>query len=236
VYFWSFVVAILIFAVGAGVSLYEGIHRLQHPQPIVDVYINYIVLGLAIVFEGGAWFFAVKEFAKQKGNDSYFAAVQHAKDPSIFVVLFEDSAALLGLAVALIAIFLGQLTGNPYLDGIASIIIGFILGGTAIWLAYETKSLLIGERANPATVEGIKAIVNKSEYITHVNEISTMHMGPEFVLANISLDIKDNVAAGSIKQIVTDLTSEIKHHYPLVKRVFIEFESRDKHTAGVDAE
>ena len=220
----------------SGVSLYEGIHRLQHPQPIVDVYINYIVLGLAIVFEGGAWFFAVKEFAKQKGNDSYFAAVQHAKDPSIFVVLFEDSAALLGLAVALIAIFLGQLTGNPYLDGIASIIIGFILGGTAIWLAYETKSLLIGERANPATVEGIKAIVNKSEYITHVNEISTMHMGPEFVLANISLDIKDNVAAGSIKQIVTDLTSEIKHHYPLVKRVFIEFESRDKHTAGVDAE
>lgn len=236
VYFWSFVVAILIFAVGAGVSLYEGIHRLLHPQPMVDVYINYIVLGLAIVFEGGAWLFAVKEFAKQKGKDSYFAAVQHAKDPSMFVVLFEDSAALLGLAVALLAIFLGQITGNPYFDGIASIIIGLILGGTAIWLAYETKSLLIGERANPATVEGIKAIVSGSEYITHVNEISTMHMGPDFVLANISLDIKDDIAAASIKQIVTELSNQIKQGYPLVKRVFIEFESREKHTSGVVTE
>ena len=154
----------------------------------------------------------------------------------MFVVLFEDSAALLGLLVALVAIFLGQLTGNPYFDGIASIIIGLILGITAIWLAYETKSLLIGERANPATIEGIKAIVSASEYVTHVNEISTMHMGPEFVLANISLDIKDTVAAGSIKKIVTELTAQIKQRYPLVKRVFIEFESRHTHTTGVTAE
>ena len=234
VYFWSFVVAILIFAVGAGVSIYEGIHRLLHPKPMVDVYINYIVLGLAILFEGGAWFFAVREFAKQKGKHSYFAAVQHAKDPSMFVVLFEDSAALLGLAVALLAIFLGQLTANPYLVGVASIIIGLILGVTAVWLAYETKSLLIGERANPETIEGIKSIVSATEYVTDVNEISTMHMGPEFVLVNISLDIQDDVPAGSVKQIVTDLTAQIKQHYPLVKRVFIEFESHEQHTAGVE--
>ena len=233
VYFWSFVVAILIFAVGAGVSLYEGIHRILDPQPMTDVYINYIVLGLAILFEGGAWYFAVKEFAKQKGKYSYVAAVQRAKDPSIFVVLFEDSAALLGLVVALLAIFIGQVTGNLYLDGVASIIIGLILGGTAVWLAYETKSLLIGERANRATVDGINAIVMDSEYITHVNEISTVHMGPDFVLANISLDISDDVVSGSIKQIVTEFSNRIKESYPIVKRVFIEFESREKHTMGV---
>jgi cation diffusion facilitator family transporter len=198
IYFWSFVVAILIFAVGAGVSLYEGIHRILDPQPMTDVYINYIVLGLAIVFEGGAWFFAVKEFTKQKGKQGYITAVQRGKDPSMFVVLFEDSAALLGLLVALLAIFIGQLTGNIYLDGVASVVIGVILGGTAIWLAYETKGLLIGESANRSIVDGIRDTALRCEHVTHVNEISTMHMGPDFVLVNMSLDIQDTLVAGAV--------------------------------------
>ena len=140
VYFWSFVVAILVFALGAGVSVYEGVLRLLDPQPVANVYINYIVLGLALMFEGAAWFFALREFSKQKGKASYVQAVQRAKDPSTFVVLFEDSAAMLGLAVALLATLLGQLTGNLYFDGVASIIIGLILAATAIWLAHAKHS------------------------------------------------------------------------------------------------
>ena len=232
IYFWSFVVAILIFAVGAGVSMYEGFHRIVHPQPMQDAYINYIILGLAIFFEGFAWIFAIKEFNKQKGKQGYFSAIQRAKDPSIFVVLFEDTAALLGLVVALIAIALGQYTGNPYLDGIASVIIGFILGGTAIWLAYETKSLLIGERANTPVVEGIKKIASEKPYVEHVNEIATMHMGPDFVLVNMSLDFSDRIDAQLLKQSVTDMTQEIKATFPVVKRVFIEAESRQRHTTS----
>ena len=230
IYFWSFVVAILIFAVGAGVSLYEGIHRIMDPQPMTDVYINYIVLGLAIVFEGAAWFMAMKEFNKQKGGHSYVSAIQRAKDPSIFVVLFEDTAALLGLLVALLAIYIGQLTENVYLDGVASVIIGLILGGTAIWLAYETKSLLIGERANSPVVEGIRDIAQKSAQVEHVNEVATMHMGPDFVLVNLSLDFIDAISAQDIEQTVSSMTLSIKESYPIVKRVFIEAESRSQHS------
>jgi len=222
-------VAILVFAVGAGVSLYEGILRVINPQPMKDVYINYIVLGLAIVFEGAAWMMAVKEFNKQKGKWSYITAIQRAKDPSIFVVLFEDSAALLGLFVALFAIFIGQETGNIYLDGIASIIIGLILGGTAIWLAYETKSLLIGERANTPVVEGIHDIVRKLKQVEHINEVATMHMGPDFVLVNMSLDFIDDISSQDIEQAVSSMTLSIKEAFPIVKRVFIEAESRTQH-------
>jgi len=230
IYFWSFVVAILIFAVGAGVSIYEGIHRILHPQPMTDVYINYIVLGLAIVFEGVALTMAIKEFSKQKGKQGFISAIQRAKDPSIFVVLFEDTAAILGLLVALLAIFLGQLTGNIYLDGAASIIIGLILGATAIWLAYETKSLLIGERANSPVVNGIREIAQNSAQVEHVNEVATMHMGPDFVLVNLSLDFIDEISARDIKQTVSVMTLSIKTSYPIVKRVFIEAESRSQHS------
>ena len=148
IYFWSFIVAILIFALGGGISIYEGIQNLLHPSEMKNPMINYIVLGLAMIFEGGAWAFALREFSRAKGKWGYIEAVQRAKDPSIFVVLFEDSAAMLGLLVAFVGIALAQYTGFLYFDGIASIIIGLILIGTAIWLAYETKGLLIGESAN----------------------------------------------------------------------------------------
>ena len=232
VYFWSFVVAIMVFAVGAGVSVYEGVIRLREPEPVANVVINYIVLVLALVFEGAAWFFAMREFSRQKGQVSYIEAVQRAKDPSIFVVLFEDSAAILGLLVALLATVLGQVTGNLYFDGIASIIIGLILGMTAGWLAYETKGLLIGERASADVIEGIRSIANAVTDVKHVNEIATMHMGPEFVLANLSLDFVDNIPSQSVEHTITEITAQIKQHYPVVKRVFIEIESWRNHTSG----
>ena len=226
IYFWSFIVAILIFALGAGISIYEGILHILHPKPMTTPFINYIVIGFALIFEGFAWYFAFKEFTKSKGKWSYITAVQKAKDPSIFVVLFEDSAALLGLVVAFLGIFLGQVTGIVYFDGAASIVIGLILAGTAIWLAYETKGLLIGESANESKVKGIRELASSLDNVLHVNEVLTLHMGPEFILVNISIEFMDETNADEIEQTIEELDREIKRSFPLVKRVFVEAEAR----------
>jgi cation diffusion facilitator family transporter len=226
IYFWSFLVAILIFAVGAGISVYEGIHRLLHPQPMGNVIVNYIVLGFAILFEAGAWYFAFKEFSKTKGPRGYFEAIHQAKNPSIFVVLFEDSAAMLGLVVAFVGILLGQLTGNVFYDGLASILIGLILAATAIWLAYEIKGLLVGESALPRVVKEIRRMTGEYDEIEHVNEVLTLHMGPEYILVNLSVDFKNSISAEAVEHTVQNLTRRIKETHPLVKRVFIEGEAR----------
>ncbi len=226
VYFWSFVVALLIFAVGAGVSIYEGIHQLHNPSPITDPYINYIVLALAMLFEGAALFFALTEFSRAKGRWGYVEAVKKGKDPTTFVVLFEDSAAMLGLLVAFCGILLSQLTGNLIYDGLASIVIGLILGGTAIWLAYETKGLLIGESANVKVVDGIRKLVAEYPQVEHVNQVLTMHMGPKFILVNLSVDFSDKATAVELEEIIDELDTRIKQAWPNVKKVFIEAEAR----------
>lgn len=224
VYFWSFVVAILIFAVGSGVSIYEGIQHVRHPVEIENPMVNYIVLGLAMVFEGGAWFFAFKEFGKVKGQRGYIEAVKRGKDPSMFVVLFEDSAAMLGLVVAILGIWLTQVTGIAIFDGIASIVIGLILGGTAIWLAVETKGLLIGEGANQNVITDIRQIVESFDEVEKVNELLTMHMGPEFILVNISIRFKRGQLTREIETIVQEIDTAIKAEHVIVKRVFVEAE------------
>ncbi|MCW9050685.1 MAG: cation diffusion facilitator family transporter [Deltaproteobacteria bacterium] len=227
VYFWSFIVAIFIFALGSGISIYEGLHSILHPEPIESPLINYIVLGLAIVFESAALTIAFKEFKKAKRTDmGYFEAVHRGKDPTLFVVVFEDTAALLGLLVALVGISLSLTTGIYAFDGIASVIIGLILGGTAIWLAVETKSLLIGESANSPVVDGIRIIIDGFDEIDQVNEVLTMHMGPEFILVNISADFNSRYCADDIEKAIAAMNQRIKEHHPLVKRVFIEAESR----------
>ena len=228
VYFWSFIVAILIFALGGGISVYEGIRHLQHPKPILNPLINYIVLALAMFFEGAAWCFAFREFSRIKGKWGYIKAIQRAKDPSVFVVLFEDTAAMLGLLVAFAGVALTQMTGQTYFDGTASIIIGFILIGTAIWLAYETKGLLIGESANRPIIEGIREILRSNTLVEHVNEVLTIHMGPDFILANLSVDFRDQVTADEIESVIAEMDQEIKKQYPQIKRIFIEAEKRGK--------
>ncbi len=226
IYFWSFAVAILIFAVGSGVSLYEGILHTIHPEPMGKPMVNYIVLGLALLFEGVAWYFALTEFTKAKGKWGYIEAVQRGKDPTMFVVLFEDSAAMLGIIVAFAGVFLVDHTGILIFDGIASIIIGLILGGTAIWLAYETKGLLIGESANEMVIKGIRDIILKVDGIDCINEVLTMHMGPNYVLANISIDFRDDITAGDLENKIAGIDMQIKESFPTVKRVFVEAEAR----------
>lgn len=232
VYFWSFVVALLIFAVGAGVSIYEGVHQLLAPTPITNPDINYSVLGLAILFEGAALYFALTEFSRAKGKWGYLEAVHKGKDPTTFVVLFEDSAAILGLLVAFGGVFLSQLTGNLIYDGLASIIIGLILGGTAIWLAYETKSLLIGESANVEIIAGIRNCVANYPQVEQVNEVLTMHMGPQFILVTLSVDFNNQTTAGELEETIARLDTRIKQGWPNVKRVFIEAEARRVKPAG----
>ncbi len=226
IYFWSFAVAILIFAVGSGVSLYEGVVHTLQPTPVTNPMVNYIVLGFALLFEGIAWFFALTEFTKAKGKWGYLEAVRRGKDPTMFVVLFEDSAAMLGIVVAFLGVFVSSHTGMYIFDGIASIIIGLILGGTAIWLAYETKGLLIGESANERVITGIREIIQNHDGVEHVNEVLTMHMGPNFILVNISIDFRDDIPAGELEVIIGQIDRHIKQAFSNVKRVFVEAESR----------
>ncbi|MFC1837563.1 cation diffusion facilitator family transporter [Thermodesulfobacteriota bacterium] len=233
IYFWSFAVAILIFAVGSGVSLYEGIIHTIHPEPLGNPTANYIVLGLAMLFEGAAWYLAFTEFTRAKGKWGYIEAVQRGKDPTMFVVLFEDSAAMLGIVVAFIGILLVDLTGILIFDGIASIIIGLILGGTAVWLAYETKGLLIGESANKMVIEGIREIILGFDNIDNLNELLTMHMGPDFILVNVSIDFRDDIPAGELEDMIAIMDTQIKEKFPAVKRIFVEAESRRKQAGPV---
>ncbi len=231
IYFWAFVVAIMIFAVGSGVSIYEGIHKLSNPSEISSPYINYIVLSLAMIFEGAAWWIAFKEFGKVKGNFGMMEAVQRSKDPTIFTVLFEDTAAMLGLMVAFIGIWMSTSLGIAWADGAASLMIGLILGGTAIVLAYETKGLLIGEAASQSLVNTIHSVIDKRKSVLYVNELRTMHMGPNDVLLALSLDFEDEIKAGEVERIIGEIEREIKSLNSEIQHIFIEIQSRIDHMA-----
>jgi len=233
VYFWSFVVAILIFGLGAGISIYEGVSHLLKPPELRNPAVNYVVLGLALVFEGAAWTFAFREFRKTKGKLGWLRAVQASKDPTVLVVLFEDSAAMLGLLIALAGVGLSQATGNPLYDGAASIGIGGVLAVTAAWLAAETKGLLIGERARPDVVEDIRRICRDLDKVERVNEVLTMHMGPEYVLATLSLEFADALTITELERTIEDLNQRIRAAHPEVKKVFIEAESVAKPGDGL---
>lgn len=226
IYFWSFVVALLIFSLGAGFSIYEGVRHLQEPNEIDNPLVNYVVLGVSMLFEGGAWLVALKEFRRQKGEQGYLEAVEAGKDPTAFAVLLEDSAALLGLLVALAGLALSQMTGNMIFDGGASIVIGLILASTAVLLARETKGLLIGESASQEVVEGIRDLVEKMPGVDRTNEILTMHVGPDYVLVNISLMLSSKLDRAQAHEIFDLIDAQIKSRYSRIRRVFIESETR----------
>ena len=235
-YFWTFVVAILIFAVGAGVSMYEGIHKLSDPTPVTDAYVAYIVLGLAMIFEAGAWWIAFKEFRRSKGKLGYFMAMRETKDPAVLTVLFEDSAAMLGLVVAFVGIWLGDQLGIPEIDAAASIVIGLILAVVAALLAYEAKGLLIGEGASPETLDRLRQVIGAEDGILRLNELLTMHLGPRDVLLNISLDFKADLSSNDVERVVSALERKIKEAVPEVTRVFVEAQSWFGHAQAKAAE
>ena len=221
-YFWSFVVAILLFAIGAGVSLYEGVIKIAEPHPVTSPIVNYLVLGAAMCFEAVAWWIAFKEFRRRKGHLGLVEAVRRSKDPALFTVLLEDTAAMLGLLTAFVGIALGQALDMPVLDGVASVVIGCILALVAIFLSIECKGLLIGEGASSATIRGIRALVLSHDGILSVNELLTMHLGPTDLLVTMSVDFAPALGSDDVEGLVSAMEREIKESYPEVRRLFIE--------------
>lgn len=233
IYFWSFVVAILIFGVGAGVSIYEGVQKLQHPHPITSPHINYIVLGIAMAFEAVAWWIAYKEFNRIRGSHGLFEAVQRSKDPTVFTVLFEDTAAMLGLVAAFIGVLFADLYNIAWADGAASVVIGIILAGTAAVLAYETKGLLIGESAGNRVLTGIRRIVTSAPGVNRVNELRSMHLAPNDILLALSLDFNDNMKVSEVEDSIARIEHDVKAKFPEIKRLFIEVQGREDHHRSV---
>ncbi len=228
-YFWSFVVSILIFGLGAGICFYEGIHKISSPEPVTNPIINYTVLALAIIIESWTCWVAASEFKKSKGDSGWFEAIHRSKDPALFTVLFEDTAALLGLLVALVALILSEYMNLPILDAIASIVISFILAVTAGFLAFECKGLLTGEGASDQVITGINQLISESSGISHTNEILTLHLGPQDILLNISLDFEDNLSSAQVEENISNLEAKIKMMFPEIRRVFIEAQGWGAH-------
>jgi len=221
-YFWAFIVALMVFALGAVVSVYQGIQHVLHPEEMLNPTINYIVLIIAILCEGTSWLVALKAFRKVKGKQGYFEAFRHSKDPTTFTVLFEDTAALCGLLIALIGIYLAHALNIPELDGVASILIGIVLAISAILLARETKGLLMGETADPKLRNDILLIAQGDEAVQSANGVLTEQMGAHQVLASLSLEFEDNLSSDDIEACVNRIEAKIKQIHPEIVALFIK--------------
>ena len=221
-YFWSFVVAILIFSTGAGLSIYEGILHILHPVETENVTIAYVVLGISLALEGSSWLVAMREFGQLKGQQGWWKAFRRSKDPTTFVVLFEDSAAIFGLVVAALGVFLTHWTGNPLWDGAASVAIGCALAVVAFMLARESKGLLIGERADPRLSDAVRAAFDSRAEVTRVQEVLTIHIAPDRVFVAASVDFEDAVAVGAIEQLIADAEAGLRRDWPQIASVYIK--------------
>ena len=224
-YFWSFVVAVMVFAVGAGVSIYEGILHIQHPEPAVSPIIAYVVLAVAFLLEGGSTVSAFNEFKEAKGQLGWVEAVRQSKDPPGFIVLLENGAAMAGIVVAAVGLGISQLTHDPRWDGAASIVIGLLLGVTSWVLARESKQLLIGEAADPEIVAGLKAMIESEQYVVGCGDVLTVHGAPEKVTAMVSVDFEDSITAGEVEAIVARIEAQAKVRWPIINRLFVRPQS-----------
>lgn len=231
-YFYTFVVAVLIFGVGAVVSILQGVEKIRHPHSIEHAWVNYLVLGFGVLFEGGVWLVALRAFNRQRARRSWLSAVRHSKDPTVFTVLFEDTAALMGLFVALAGVFLTEALHMPVIDGIASVLVGVVLATTAAFLAFESQSLLTGEAADHDTRISINRIARSEPGVVGLNQARTMHFGPNEVLVALSLDFDDAMPAGQVERAVTNIERAIKATHPDVSRVFVEAQSFDADLRG----
>jgi cation diffusion facilitator family transporter len=221
-YFWSFIVALLIFALGAGISIYEGIDHLRHPQPIDHAGTNYLVLALALVFELASWVISLRQFRAAKGSLGYFEAFRQSKDPPSFMVLFEDSAALAGILIAALGTFLAVQLHEPRFDAIASILIGLVLGIVSFLLTEESKSLLIGERADQSLSDSILRTAGSHPAVSRANGVLTMQLAPDQIVAALSLDFVDAVSAGTVEDAVADIEQSVRTAHPQVVALFVK--------------
>lgn len=225
VYFWTLIVAMLIFAGGGGVSIYEGIKHLLHPEPMGDPTLSYWVLGFAFVFESAALAVAVREFNRVRGELGVWSAIRRGKDPTTFAVVLEDSAALAGIVVAAAGIFLGHRLEQPLFDGGASVVIGLILVGVAAVLAWESRGLIVGESADPEMVARIRTLAREDPAVDEVNRALTMHVGPDEVVATLDLRFRRSLSAAEVEAAVDRLERRIKGELGQVRYLFLEVDS-----------
>jgi cation diffusion facilitator family transporter len=220
-YFWSFIVALLIFSLGAGISLYEGVAHIREPAVVTNPSVNYAVLGVSFPFEGVTWWLAWREFARQRGDIGIIDAVTRSRDPTSFLVLFEDSAALIGIVIALAGTLSAEILSIPELDGVASIGIGLVLAATAVFLARESKSLLIGEPAREFVVRSIDAMVRGHAGVSGVGRLITVHLAPEQIVVSMDVDFADDLRASEVETIVGDLDRQLKEKHSDVIALFV---------------
>jgi cation diffusion facilitator family transporter len=234
-YFWSLVVAMLLFGVGGGLSVYEGITHLLHPHPLEDPFWNYVSLGIAFVFEGISWILAMRQLRPMIREKGMWKALRTSKDPSIVTLFFEDSAALVGLIVAFLGVFLGHLWRTPVTDGVASIVIGLLLAAVASFLVAQSRELLLGESVDPEILADIRRIVRSDPAVADAKDPLTMHLGPEEVLLNLELDFHPDLPPGQITQSINRLEQEIRRRHPEIQRIFIEARSMGGKAQAVEA-
>ena len=225
IYFWSFVVAVMVFALGAGVSFYEGVAHVLYPEPIRNAAINYAVLGLSALFDGTTWWIALRNFKGRMKFSRLVGAIHNSKDPPSFMVLFEDSAALIGLIIAFAGTYLVVRFDLPILDGIASIMIAVVLAATAFLLAWETKGLLIGEAADQPIVDSIMRVANAIEGVAHANGVITVHLAPAQILVALSLEFADELKTTDIELKIAELERRVRHFHPTVIALFVKPQS-----------
>jgi cation diffusion facilitator family transporter len=232
-YFWSFIVALLVFALGAGVSIYQGVHRVINPQPIENAIVSEIVLAASFVFEGWSWIVSVRQFSKAKGELGWWQAFVKSKDPPLFMVVFEDSAALIGIAIAAVGTVLAAHFDLPLADGISSILIGVVLAFTSTLLARESKSLLIGEKADSALIKSILDIANAACGSSRANGVLTIQMAPDQIMAAMSFEFDDALTAPQIEEMIADIEHRIHAAHPEVTSLFIKPQNPQQYTRTV---
>jgi cation diffusion facilitator family transporter len=228
-YFWSFVVAVLLFTAGAGVSFYEGIIHFRAARPIEYVTVNYVVLALSFAFEAATWWVAFGIFRRRKGTRSYWRAVRDSKDPPAFMVLFEDTAALIGIAIAAAGIFIADQTGIPEFDGVASMLIGAVLGTTALLVARESKGLLIGERASERIAGSIVELARSEPGVVGASGAFTVHLAPEQIVVALNLEFDDDFRSPQIERSVQSLERRVRDKHPEVVALFVKPKASDPH-------
>ena len=222
-YFWGLIVAVLIFAIGGGMSFYEGIKHIQHPEPIEDAGWNYVVLGLSFLFEGLAFYLSVKALlAQADGNTGFVRMLKTSRDPAVFASVMENLAALVGLAIAGLGVFLGHLLNNPYFDGGASIAIGLLLMLVAVFLVGRTKGLLVGTGVDAKTLANLERIARDQPQVRDIRSPLTMYLGPNDVIMALDVDFADNLSSTQVATAVEDLQDAIRKEHPEVQRIFIE--------------
>jgi len=222
IYFWTLIVAILVFSLGGGMSLYEGITHLQHPVELKDPKWNYIVLFISMIFEGASLLFAIKAFNKTKGEMPFWKEVRKSKDPALFAVIYEESAALFGLSIALVGVFLTHRYANPVFDAVASMLIGLLLIVVAVVMVKESKGLLVGESANEDIVKGVYALINDEPAVSTLYYPLTMHLAPEEILLAIDVQFKTEMSMDELFETVNKLEEKIKIQFPSIRKIYME--------------